>query len=192
MVIVFTLGIALIHFSCIFDTRAHSYSTQRLILPTEIKSDIRRRMESAKHWMTTEDSSEEEDDSRHSSQQGKRSMPQDPPSQRKLSPRLASLPTQQATKKPSPSPKPSSSSSAVNKRNNAKKRKRVSSDNAPESLPFLANTSVSDIIVEEELRAKENAESHSPSSQIWEPEQVTNFFRGVYVHGMYKHVTHIM
>jgi len=70
----------------------------------------------------------------------------------------------------------------------ASSKKRKSLMKTPESLPFLGNVdeNVADIIAGEELRAKRrNADCprSNPLDQSWQPDEVVNFFRGLYVHG---------
>ena len=70
----------------------------------------------------------------------------------------------------------------------ASSKKRKSLKRTPESLPFLGNVdeNVADIIAGEELRAKRrNADGprSNPLDQSWQPDEVVNFFRGLYVHG---------
>jgi hypothetical protein len=67
-------------------------------------------------------------------------------------------------------------------------KKRKALKRTPDSLPFLGNVdeNVADIIAGEELRAKRrNAGSpgSNPLDQSWQPDEVVNFFRGLYVHG---------
>ena len=72
----------------------------------------------------------------------------------------------------------------------ASSKKRKALKRTPESLPFLGNVdeNVADIIAGEELRAKRrNADGprSNPLDQScsWQPGEVVNFFRGLYVHG---------
>ena len=67
-------------------------------------------------------------------------------------------------------------------------KKRNVLNRTPESLPFLINVdeNVADIIAGEELLAKRRNKDGSQSNtfdQSWQPEEVVNFFRGLYVHG---------
>lgn len=131
----------------------------------KITADIYRRMESSKRWMN-EDS---EDDSQRKSPS---TLPQAPPEpstkgtrtvgKRKLPVRVAST---AAKSPPSKKKKPSK---------------------APQSLPFITDTNIVDIIVEEEARAQrksDSSRSHSPNDQNWTLDEVIEFFRGVYCHG---------
>lgn len=135
----------------------------------EITADIYRRMESSKRWMN-EDS---EDDSQRKSPS---TLPQAPPEpstkgtrtvgKRKLPVRVAST---AAKSPPSKKKKPSK---------------------APQSLPFITDTNIVDIIVEEEARAQrksDSSRSHSPNDQNWTLDEVIEFFRGVYCHGAFNY-----
>jgi len=156
----------------------------------KITADIYRRMESAKRWMTPENTADDDDSTR------KNPPPQDPgTSQQKEIPTFEdetgkklpipaatntshpplNIPTQQTTSTKPPPPKSAK-----------KNKKRKLLKKVPQSLPFLSNTNVADIIVEEELRAKKTVDSskdQSPNDQIWQHEEVINFFRALYVHG---------
>ena len=67
------------------------------------------------------------------------------------------------------------------------KRRKVSK-RTPESLPFLGNVdeNVADIIAGEEIRAKRRSFDGDQSSG-WQPNEVVNFFRGLYVHSELTH-----
>ena len=151
-------------------------------------------MESAKRWMTAENTADDDDSTR------KNPPPQDPgTSQQKVIPTFEdetgkklpipaatntshlplNIPTQQTTSTKPPPPKSAK-----------KNKKRKLLKKVPQSLPFLSNTNVADIIVEEELRAKKTVDSskdQSPNDQIWQHEEVINFFRALYVHGALYH-----
>mmetsp|Transcript_19912 Transcript_19912/g.41917 ORF Transcript_19912/g.41917 Transcript_19912/m.41917 type:complete len:557 (-) Transcript_19912:1366-3036(-) len=162
----------------------------------KITADIYRRMESANRWMV--------DASAGDVAQNNLQQPRNP----RGNPHLSTLPSfDRETGKMIPAPavsaaafnipvqkeKASSPAPATklpplkSAKNNNKKRK-VLIKKVPQSLPFLTNTDVADIIVEEELRAKKIAEEglagqSSPRDDVWQPNDVTNFFRGLYVHG---------
>jgi len=61
-------------------------------------------------------------------------------------------------------------------------KKRKNEGKTPESLPFISNTEVADIIATEEQRAKRRKVEKPDDPQSWQPEEVVNFFRGLYVH----------
>ena len=123
-------------------------------------ADIYRRMESASGWM----------ENYEEAAQRKSPPPQDsgPPVSQANRP----LSTAAAT---SPSPP-----------NSAKKSKKRKPKKMPQSLPFLKQTIITDIIVGEELRAREAADGappRSPSDPMFHPLEVLKFFRALYVHG---------
>ncbi|KAL3810912.1 hypothetical protein ACHAXA_008762 [Cyclostephanos tholiformis] len=69
-------------------------------------------------------------------------------------------------------------------------KKRKVLKRTPESLPFLSNVNqdIADIIAGEELRAKRKSLDGPTSNRKdqcsdWQPNEVVNFFRGLYVHG---------
>ncbi|KAL7542149.1 hypothetical protein ACHAXR_011562 [Thalassiosira sp. AJA248-18] len=146
----------------------------------KITADIYRRMESAKRWMNpdnTEDDSTKmsppppqaprESSHPHEYETGKRTTPS----------RAAAIPSARQSFNTSTKPLPKSAK---------KNTKRKLLKKVPQSLPFLSNTAVADIIVEEELRAKRkvgSSKTQTRNDQIWQPEEVINFFRGLYVHG---------
>jgi hypothetical protein len=75
-------------------------------------------------------------------------------------------------------------------------KKRKVLKRTPESLPFLSNVdeNVADIIAGEEIRAKRRTLDGPPSnpndrSSGWQPNEIVNFFRGLYVHGELTHRT---
>lgn len=61
-------------------------------------------------------------------------------------------------------------------------KKRKIEGKTPESLPFLNNVEVADIIATEEQRFKRRKVEKQDNPQSWQPEEVVNFFRGLYVH----------
>jgi hypothetical protein len=74
-------------------------------------------------------------------------------------------------------------------------KKRKVLKRTPESLPFLSNVNqdIADIIAGEELRAKRKSLDGPTSNRKdqcsdWQPNEVVNFFRGLYVHGKLMHL----
>jgi hypothetical protein len=61
-------------------------------------------------------------------------------------------------------------------------KKRKNEGKTPESLPFLNNVEVADIIATEEQRAKRRKVEKPDDPQSWQPDEVVNFFRGLHVH----------
>ena len=61
-------------------------------------------------------------------------------------------------------------------------KKRRIEGKTPESLPFLNNVEVADIIATEEQRAKRRKVEKPDDPQSWQPKEVINFFRGLYIH----------
>jgi hypothetical protein len=61
-------------------------------------------------------------------------------------------------------------------------KKRKNEGKTPESLPFLNNVEVADIIATEEQRAKRRKVEKPDDPHSWQPEEVVNFFRGLHVH----------
>mmetsp|Transcript_18739 Transcript_18739/g.33603 ORF Transcript_18739/g.33603 Transcript_18739/m.33603 type:complete len:895 (+) Transcript_18739:430-3114(+) len=161
----------------------------------KITADIYRRMESAKRWMKPENTVDDDGSTQNShppqdpgtSQQnngiptfdhetGKMLTASDDMGDGSVRP-PPYVPIQQTT---SASTKPNTPKSV--KKN--KKRKLIKK--VPQSLPFLSNTIVAEVIYEEELRAKKAADgsrAQPPDDHVLQLEEVVNFFRGLYVHG---------
>lgn len=140
-----------------------NHPTARLSSP-EITADIYRRMESAtgaNGWM--DNLTECEDATNRKSP-----PPQDPGALPSLAAKEPAQPA--ASAKPSPL-------------KSAKKTKKRKLKKVPHSLPFLSNTIVADIIVEEELRAKKTGRC---ADELWQPDEVIHFFRALYVHGAFS------
>lgn len=135
----------------------------------EITADIHRRMESSKRWMN-EDSDED------SKRKSPSTLPQAPPES-----------STKGTRTVGKRKMPVRAASTAAKSPPSKKKKP--SKKAPQSLPFITDTNIADIIVKEEVRAQQTADksrSYSPNDQNWTLDEVIEFFRGVYCHGAFN------
>lgn len=136
----------------------------------KITADVYRRMESAKRWMKSDEIADDEGDSTPKNTP----LPQ-APREKSQPTRSTVLPAQSAA----PIPVQQSSTNPRPAKSTRKNKKRKLLRKVPESLPFLTDTKVADIIAEEELRAKGQADGLKSLSYL----EVVNFFRGVFVHG---------